>query len=128
MMLFDLMSISPQLQLSNPTSHDFHLQPNPTQPTTIKQQATMSPSEITDLKKAEQVAQSDGGPKTDRATAMRNKAYDADKMENELEMHKANKTKVSSAEEVGGRKGKGTLTGVLEKITPDNREKEIPTG
>lgn len=57
------------------------------------------------------------GPKTDRATAMRNKAYDSDKMENELEMQKANKTKVSSAEEVGGRKGKGTLTGVLEKIS-----------
>lgn len=55
---------------------------------------------------------------------MREKEWSSDKMENELEMQKANKTKATKPEEVGGRKGKGTMTGLLEKITPDPRKKK----
>ena len=56
---------------------------------------------------------------------MRNKDWASDKMENELEMQKANKTKATQPEDVGGRKEKGSMTGLLEKLTPDNREKKI---
>lgn len=40
-------------------------------------------------------------------------------MENELEMRKENKQEVNSADEVAGRKEKGTMTGLLEKVTGD---------
>ena len=53
---------------------------------------------------------------------MRKKDWSSDKMENELEMQKANKTKAQTADEVGGRKGKGTGLGLLEKITPDPKK------
>ena len=55
---------------------------------------------------------------------MREKEWSSDKMENELEMQKANKTKAQSADEIGGRKGKGSMTGLLEKITPDPKKQK----
>ena len=40
-------------------------------------------------------------------------------MENELELAKANKTKAEQPEDVAGRKDKGSMTGLLEKLTPN---------
>ena len=39
-------------------------------------------------------------------------------MENNLEMNKANKVETTEATDVAGRKGKGTGTGLLEKLIP----------
>ena len=39
-------------------------------------------------------------------------------MENSLEANKANKVSTTDANEVAGRKGKGTGTGLLEKLIP----------
>lgn len=56
---------------------------------------------------------------------MREKDWSSDKMENELEMQKANKTKSQKPEDIGGRKHKGSMTGLLEKLTPDKSNKEF---
>lgn len=56
------------------------------------------------------------GPKTDIPSDLRNKSHADDKMENQLEMAKANKTKASEPEEVAGRKEKGSL--LPEKLVP----------
>ena len=39
-------------------------------------------------------------------------------MENELEINKANKPKAETPEEVAGREDKGTMSKLLDKITP----------
>ena len=57
------------------------------------------------------------GPE-DRSTASRGKNPLAGKMENELELNKANKPKAEKPEDIAGRKDKGSMTGLLEKITP----------
>lgn len=44
-------------------------------------------------------------------------------MENELEMQKENKQGLDNAEQVAGREGKGTGTGLLEKLTGHPSEK-----
>ena len=44
-------------------------------------------------------------------------------MENELEMRKENKQKLNSADEVAGRKEKGSMTGLLQKVTGDPASK-----
>lgn len=50
---------------------------------------------------------------------MREQGYASDKMENQLEMQKEHKQQVDSADEVAGRKEKGTMTGLLDKLTGD---------
>jgi len=42
-------------------------------------------------------------------------------MENRLEANKANKPETKDASEVAGRRGKGTGTGLLEKLIPDKK-------
>lgn len=42
-------------------------------------------------------------------------------MENSLEANKANKVETKDASEVAGRKGKGTGTGLLDKLTPGKK-------
>lgn len=44
-------------------------------------------------------------------------------MENELEMAKDNKRKTDSANDVAGREHKGSVTGLLEKLTPSSSSK-----
>ncbi|KAK4550476.1 hypothetical protein LTR36_000055 [Oleoguttula mirabilis] len=72
-------------------------------------------------KQAEDVASSEGGPKTDRSTEARGTQLESGKMENSLEANKANKVYMSDASEVAGRKGKGTGTGLLDKLTPGKK-------
>lgn len=94
------------------------------------------------LKKAEKVASEEGGTKTFHLTqpypsfalsdtptgstapapAMRDQTHSSDKMENELEMQKGHKEGADSAEEVAGRKDKGAMTGLLEKVTGDPKK------
>ena len=45
------------------------------------------------------------------------------KMENELEINKANKPSTNSANEVAGRKDKGPMDKVMDKITGDPESK-----
>lgn len=59
------------------------------------------------------------GPNKPKADALRQQSHASDKMENELEMQKEHKHKVHSADEVAGRKDKGSMTGLLEKVTGD---------
>ena len=61
------------------------------------------------------------GPQTDRTTAARATDAGSGKMENSLEMNKANKVETNDASEVAGRKGKGTGIGLLEKLTPGKK-------
>ena len=56
---------------------------------------------------------------------MRQKDWSSDKMENELEMHKANKTKAQKPEDIAGRKEKGSMTGMLEKLIPDKTNTKL---
>ena len=50
---------------------------------------------------------------------MRDQTHSSDKMENELEMQKEHKQSIDSADQVAGRKEKGTATGLLDKLTGD---------
>ena len=66
------------------------------------------------------------GPKQDRASKMReNEEFQSGKMENELELQKANKTKAQVPEDIAGRKDKGSMTGLLQKLTPDKSNKQL---
>ena len=65
------------------------------------------------------------GPKQDRVSAMKEKDWSSDKMENELEMQKSNKRSTNREEEVGGREGKTSFTGLLGKLTPDKSNKKL---
>jgi hypothetical protein len=58
----------------------------------------------------------DIGPRKDRSSASREGDAGDGKMENDLEMRKANKVTTRDASDVAGRKGKGTGTGLLEKL------------
>lgn len=44
-------------------------------------------------------------------------------MENKLEMRKENKQETNSADEVAGRKEKGSIPGLLQKVTGDSGSK-----
>ena len=46
-----------------------------------------------------------------------------DKMENQLEIEKENKPSSDKAEDVAGRKEKGSVTGLLQKMTGDPGKK-----
>lgn len=61
------------------------------------------------------------GPQTDRSTTARSAGAAAGQMENSLEMNKANKVETTDACNVAGRKGKGTGTGLLDKLTPGKK-------
>ena len=65
------------------------------------------------------------GQKTDRSEVSRGKQPDDTKLENELEMVKDNKRKTDTVNDVAGREDKGSLTGLLEKLTPKNDPKDI---
>ncbi|KAL9070416.1 MAG: hypothetical protein Q9157_005810 [Trypethelium eluteriae] len=47
-----------------------------------------------------------------------------DKLEDDLELRKDSKVSTKSADEVAGRKGKGTGVGLLEKLVPGKHGKE----
>lgn len=53
---------------------------------------------------------------------MREQSHSSDKMENELEMQKERKGSLDSADQVAGRKEKGTMTGLMEKLTGDPKK------
>jgi hypothetical protein len=58
------------------------------------------------------------GPHEAPAAAQRaGSGGDENKMENQLEINKANKPTLDSSEDVAGRKEKGTGTKILEKVT-----------
>lgn len=61
------------------------------------------------------------GAKQDRSSASRETGAGSGQMENSLEMNKANKVETNDASEVAGRKGKGTGTGLLDKLTPGKK-------
>lgn len=46
-------------------------------------------------------------------------------MENELEMVKDNKRETDGANDVAGREHKGSVTGLLQKLTPSSDTKDI---
>ncbi|KAK3670913.1 hypothetical protein LTR78_009191 [Recurvomyces mirabilis] len=69
--------------------------------------------------KAEEIASSEGGPKPDRSSVARDTAASDAKMENSLELNKANKVHTTDASEVAGHQGKGT--GLLDKLTPGKK-------
>lgn len=46
-------------------------------------------------------------------------------MENELELAKDNKRKTETVHDVAGRENKGSVTGLLEKLTPNKDPKDI---
>ncbi|TKA65826.1 hypothetical protein B0A55_08880 [Friedmanniomyces simplex] len=71
--------------------------------------------------KQAEIAASEGGPRQDRSTAARKQDYGSGKMENSLEMNKANKVETKEASDVAGRKEKGSGTGLLEKLTPGKK-------
>ncbi|KAK4893262.1 hypothetical protein LTR27_008385 [Elasticomyces elasticus] len=66
-------------------------------------------------------AASEGGPRQDRSSAAREQSFESGKMENSLEMNKANKVETTQASQVAGRKEKGTGTGLLDKLTPGKK-------
>ncbi|KAK5163644.1 uncharacterized protein LTR77_010593 [Saxophila tyrrhenica] len=81
-----------------------------------------------DLSKQEEFASSEGGVQEAPASAQRGSTGDSSKMENELELDKANKGSLNSSDDVAGRKDKGTGTKVLEKMTGRAHEKEGEKG
>ncbi|KAK3631499.1 hypothetical protein LTR56_016863 [Elasticomyces elasticus] len=66
-------------------------------------------------------AASEGGPRQARSSAAREQSFESGKMENSLEMNKANKVETTEASQVAGRKDKGTGTGLLDKLTPGKK-------
>ncbi|KAI9707022.1 MAG: hypothetical protein M1820_004610 [Bogoriella megaspora] len=68
------------------------------------------------------VQETSGGENAGRAAAARSTGP-ADKLESDLEINKSNKTTTDSADQVAGRQGKGTATGLLEKLVPGKETK-----
>ena len=56
---------------------------------------------------------------------MRASASSDDKMENELEMKKANKQELNSSEDVAGQEKKGTISKVMDKVTGKPDEPKV---
>ncbi|EMC96336.1 hypothetical protein BAUCODRAFT_147964 [Baudoinia panamericana UAMH 10762] len=71
--------------------------------------------------KADEVASSAGGQQQDRSSTARKTAAGDGRMENSLEMNKANKVETTEASDVAGRKDKGTGTGRIEKLMPGKK-------